>query len=97
MTRWLRRCDIVVKSDSNHLVYEHAGQGAETLLRNAEDVASGRTAAPFTVANSMREVQPEINILISPIADNLPYREPEDAPPWEPQPTPPQATSRKGD
>ena len=38
---------------------------------------------PFVVANSMREVQPEINLLVSPIKDNLVYIAPPGAPRWE--------------
>lgn len=38
--------------------------------------------APFVVANSMREVQPEINLLVSPIKENLVYIAPPGAPIW---------------
>ena len=45
-----------------------------------------RTTTPdqkvFVVANSMREVQPEINLLVSPSPDRLAAREPVDAPTW---------------
>lgn len=36
----------------------------------------------FVVANSMREVQPEINLIVSPSADRLAFREPPDSPAW---------------
>ena len=36
---------------------------------NAQVPAGGTTPAPFVVANSMREVQPEINLLVSPIKE----------------------------
>lgn len=49
---------------------------------NAQSLADSRDAAPFVVANSMREVQPEINLLVSPIKENLVYVEPPDAPKW---------------
>jgi len=39
-------------------------------------------SAPFVVANSMREVQPEINLLVSPIPENLVYVEAPGAPSW---------------
>jgi len=50
---------------------------------NARALGAGSDVAPFTVANSMREVQPEINLLVSPIKDNLIYIEPPGAPQWE--------------
>ncbi|MDQ1247252.1 MAG: hypothetical protein QG597_1622, partial [Actinomycetota bacterium] len=37
---------------------------------------------PFVVANSMREVQPEINILVSPIPERLFAHVPDGAPRW---------------
>jgi hypothetical protein len=59
---------------------------------NARALGNGIDAAPFVVANSMREVQPEINLLVSPIKDNLVYIEPPGAPQWD-FPTPEEATS----
>ncbi len=50
---------------------------------NARSLADSRDAAPFVVANSMREVQPEINLLVSPIKENLVYLAPPGAPTWE--------------
>jgi len=50
---------------------------------NARAFGNGSDVAPFVVANSMREVQPEINLLVSPITDNLIYVEPPGAPRWE--------------
>ena len=50
---------------------------------NARALGNGSDVAPFVVANSMREVQPEINLLVSPIKDNLIYIEPPGAPRWE--------------
>ena len=44
-----------------------------------------RCEAPFGVANSMREVQPEINILVSPDERRLAWVPPEGAPPWTAQ------------
>ena len=40
---------------------------------NAKAQADSRDRPPFVVANSMREVQPEINLLVSPIKENLIY------------------------
>lgn len=40
-------------------------------------------AAPFVVANSMREVQPEINLLVSPVEERLVYIAPPGSPQWE--------------
>lgn len=52
----------------------------------------GRAAdeAPFIVANSMREVQPEINLLVSPDPARLHWVKPASAPDWT-------AVSRDGD
>lgn len=50
---------------------------------SARALGNGSDVAPFVVANSMREVQPEINLLVSPIKDNLVYIEPPGAPRWE--------------
>ena len=38
--------------------------------------------APFVIANSMREVQPEINLLVSPVSERLFARTPEGVPEW---------------
>ncbi|MFI6457190.1 DISARM system helicase DrmA [Streptosporangium amethystogenes] len=70
------------------LVYERVFDDAQygPLMigaENARSVAGSRDAAPFVVANSMREVQPEINLLVSPIKENLIYIPPVDAPQWQ--------------
>ena len=55
------------------------------LMRSAENVRSRTDAldeAPFVVANSMREVQPEINLLVSPVKERLYYVAPPGAPAW---------------
>ena len=41
--------------------------------------------APFVVAGSMREVQPEINLLVSPDPARLIDNSTDDAPAWERQ------------
>ncbi|MBO3089431.1 DISARM system helicase DrmA [Cellulomonas sp. zg-ZUI40] len=69
------------------LVYERpAGDGKhDALLMSPENARAlaGSASAPFIVANSMREVQPEINLLVSPITERLYAIEPDDAPGWE--------------
>ncbi|MCF2710856.1 DISARM system helicase DrmA [Schaalia hyovaginalis] len=86
---WFRR-QSDVKSRSGHLVYERGADEANTfaLLRSAE--ADGgrsphRGEAPLVVAGSMREVQPEINILVSPDPRRLTDRSLERAPAWQRQ------------
>ncbi|MEV1107798.1 MULTISPECIES: DISARM system helicase DrmA [unclassified Micromonospora] len=69
------------------LVYEKVADDSrqDTLMMSAENArsrADGRDAPPFVVANSMREVQPEINLLVSPIKENLFYIAPPGAPTW---------------
>lgn len=60
----------------------------EKLILSAEELGSQSANLPgkrFVVANSMREVQPEINILVSPNPARLGYVEPLDAPQWRSQ------------
>ncbi len=69
------------------LVYEKVTDDSrhDALMMSAENAKSGldtRDAAPFIVANSMREVQPEINLLVSPIKERLVYLAPANAPQW---------------
>ena len=80
-----------VRQDREFLAYEKTPSSAgsppyQALIRSAE--SSGRRSAdgaPFVVANSMREVQPEINLLVSPDPARLAWTEPDDAPRWEAQ------------
>ena len=68
------------------LVYERSRSGSQALFRSAEDsagVTMRAGLAPFVVANSMREVQPEINLLLSPLPDRLVLRYPHE-PAWHP-------------
>ena len=70
------------------LVYERASDEAHygplmISAENARSLADGRDAPPFVVANSMREVQPEINLLVSPIKENLVFVAPPGAPRWD--------------
>ncbi|MGH3734220.1 MAG: DISARM system helicase DrmA [Micromonosporaceae bacterium] len=70
------------------LVYERAGddQRLMPLLTSPEHARANLDLidrAPFVVANSMREVQPEINLLVSPLPERLYMVEPDDAPRWD--------------
>jgi hypothetical protein len=69
------------------LVYERVSDPGRyrPLMMSAENAksrAGEADAPPFVVANSMREVQPEINLLVSPIEGNLVYVEPPGTPQW---------------
>lgn len=69
------------------LVYERVSdEGRQDVLmmsaENAKSRSGSRDTPPFVVANSMREVQPEINLLVSPIKENLVYIAPPGAPTW---------------
>lgn len=71
--------------ESKTLVYERVrmGAGQGSLMIGAE--AAGRKLPgdpPFVVPNSMREVQPEINLLVSPDPKRLFVKPPENAPSW---------------
>lgn len=77
--------------NSSQLVYERSGSSdsKERLIRSPEDsggFGSAMGRPPFVVANSMREVQPEVNLLVSPDPYKLAYR-PKGAPKWESQDT----------
>ncbi|MGW2216772.1 DISARM system helicase DrmA [Nonomuraea sp. NPDC001684] len=87
LDQWRARRSSVV-SDRKVLVYEKVsdhGQYAPLMIgaENAKALANSRDAAPFVVANSMREVQPEINLLVSPIEENLRHHEPPGTPQWQ--------------
>ena len=63
------------------LVYERitdqAGQAPLMVsAENAKSRSGTLNRAPFVVPNSMREVQPEINLLVSPVVENLFMSEP---------------------
>lgn len=84
--RWTERAKRATDM-SRTLVYERTGEGDKYLPliispENAKASVGGSTEAPFVIANSMREVQPEINVLVSPIPDRLFARPPADAPAW---------------
>jgi hypothetical protein len=69
------------------LVYERTGESDKYLPliispENATASVGGSIEAPFVIANSMREVQPEINVLVSPLPERLFARAPESVPEW---------------
>jgi len=86
MDRWNERAQLATKM-SRTLVYERTGDGDKNLPliispENFRSVAGDAELAPFVVANSMREVQPEINILVSPVEGRLFSMPPDHAPTW---------------
>ncbi len=84
--RWDQR-DRYAQQRHQELVYERTGKGNEflpliTSPESAKAAAGDSQQAPFVIANSMREVQPEINVLVSPLPGRLVTLDPEDAPEW---------------
>lgn len=67
------------------LVYERPKKGEVEwpLLISPESTVPTLADRVFVVANSMRDVQPEFNLLVSPSSDKLAFREPPDAPDWD--------------
>ena len=89
LSEWTRRAKETSGRDGE-LVYERGADDVHffALLRSAESSgghAPQRDEAPFVVAGSMREVQPEINLLVSPDPNRLADRSPEDGPAWQRQ------------
>ena len=87
LDQWNARVRHVGKR-SQTLVYERTGQGdkyAPLLIspEHARAYAGSVDRAPFVVPNSMREVQPEINLLVSPVPERLFAAEPDGVPQWE--------------
>jgi len=92
-TRLLNRLDQWVKrrtflaSLHKALVYERVWDEGRygPLMISAENARAmdSKDLPPFVVPNSMREVQPEINLLVSPIKENLIYLEPPGSPAWD--------------
>lgn len=84
--RWSERARRATEM-SKTLVYERTGEGDKYLPliispENAKAAVGGSVEAPFVIANSMREVQPEINLLVSPLPERLFARAPDGAPEW---------------
>ena len=87
LDQWSKR-RAYLKNQSKSLVYERVPDDAHhgplmNSPENARAMTSSKDAAPFVVAHSMREVQPEINLLVSPIKENLVYVAPPGSPRWE--------------
>ncbi|WP_415853871.1 DISARM system helicase DrmA [Sinomonas sp. G460-2] len=86
LDRWCSRADYAAELHKT-LVYERTGDGDKYLPlvispENQRAKAGSSAEAPFVIANSMREVQPEINILVSPIPDKLYARSPAGIDDW---------------
>ncbi|ADU49570.1 DISARM system helicase DrmA [Intrasporangium calvum] len=84
--QWAKRRDYLAGQAKN-LSYERVHDPAQfgPLMISAENARSQpdlKDMPPFRVANSMREVQPEINLLVSPIPERLYVAEPAGAPKW---------------
>lgn len=84
--RWAERAKRATHMHKT-LVYERTGEGGKYLPliispENAKASVGGATEAPFVIANSMREVQPEINLLVSPVPDRLLARTPDGVDEW---------------
>ncbi|MFP5347214.1 MAG: helicase-related protein, partial [Actinomycetes bacterium] len=87
LDQWAKR-RTQVGAHSKALVYERVTkpEDFEPLMLSAEaadGVAATGYRPPFVVPNSMREVQPEINLLVSPVKDRLFAAEPPGAPKWD--------------
>lgn len=72
------------KDVNGALFYERTPQSQPgwPLLISPETKLPTQADRVFVVANSMREVQPEINLLVSPSAERLAFKEPQDSPEW---------------
>lgn len=86
--RWAQCAEAAAKTGKTlaYTVRERQKDIYSPLVVDAENTTFARTAtghgAPFPIANSMREVQPEITLRVSPLADRMQYVEPPDAPQW---------------
>ena len=85
----LRRTTLL--QENKTLVYERAHRSSDgpliTAAENAASPSGNDRQAPLVVANSMREVQPEINLLVTPNPDKLLFKHPPGSPTWV-MPTP---------
>ena len=70
--RWASRAT-QARAANQTLVYERTGEGNRylPLVVSPENADADQTPSLFTIANSMREVQPEINVLVSPAPERL--------------------------
>lgn len=86
LDQWSKRAALAV-SQHQTLVYERTRDDPKYLPliispENHRANVGSTSEAPFVIANSMREVQPEINILVSPIPDRLFARTPAGVDDW---------------
>ena len=86
LDRWQERQSYAV-ARSQTLSYERTGNTGRhlpllTSPENASAQAGLDAEVAFVVANSMREVQPEINVRVSPITERLFLSAPPGAPKW---------------
>lgn len=86
LDRWSERAKRAADMHKT-LVYERTGEGGKYLPliispENAKASVGGSMEAPFVIANSMREVQPEINLLVSPVPERLFARTPDGVADW---------------
>lgn len=84
--RWTSRAGYASERHQT-LVYERTGEGGKHLPliispENRRANVGSTNEAPFVIASSMREVQPEINILVSPVPDRLFARTPAGVENW---------------
>nr|WP_220488320.1 DISARM system helicase DrmA [Tessaracoccus sp. MC1756] len=86
LDRWAERAKWAAEMHKT-LVYERTGEGGKYLPliispENVKASVGGSLQAPFVIANSMREVQPEINLLVSPVPERLFARVPDGVAQW---------------
>ncbi|MGA4669212.1 DISARM system helicase DrmA [Propionibacteriaceae bacterium Y1923] len=86
LDRWAERAKRALENHQT-LVYERTGEGGKYMPlivspENARRPVGESMEAPFVIANSMREVQPEINLLVSPVPDRLFARTPDGVADW---------------
>lgn len=81
--QWSRR-EKQAETLSRKLVYERTGDRDDLmpLIVSPENATGAPGQAPFIIANSMREVQPEINVLVSPVPERLYMLAPDDVADW---------------
>lgn len=84
--RWAERAKRAAEMQRT-LVYEKTGDDAKYLPliispENAKASVGDSIEPPFVIANSMREVQPEINLLVSPVPERLYASPPEGVDEW---------------
>lgn len=88
LERWVSR-KRQADDKQRSLVYDRVGNSQEkmALLRSPENTDTNPSTSnwkpPFKVANSMREVQPEINLLVSPLPHTIYTDPPQNAPQWQ--------------